>query len=64
MTAREIYEAIAARELYEFKAKDPFGIVRNTLSKKSVENTHSCASKEKLFTRVDKARFALITVGK
>ena len=31
MTADEIYEVISSRELYEFKAKSPKGVLRSQL---------------------------------
>ncbi len=60
MTAQEVYEAIRQRELFEFKAKEPFSVVRNSLSRHSVENTHSCASKNKYFQRVDGTKYKVL----
>ncbi|MEZ6133957.1 MAG: hypothetical protein R3C53_03505 [Pirellulaceae bacterium] len=38
MTAKEIYDSINSKQLYEFKAKDPFAILRAQLNKHCVEN--------------------------
>lgn len=59
MTANEIYEAIVAGKLYEFNAKEPLGIVRNQLNRHCVGNDHSCASKTKLFRRIDRELYEL-----
>lgn len=61
MTAQEIYDEITTKNLYEFKAKSPVGIVRNALSRHSVENTHSCASKHKCFRHADNGRYEKFT---
>lgn len=57
MTAQEVYDEITAKNLYEFKAKSPIGIVRNALSRHSVQNTHACASKHKCFSQREDGRF-------
>lgn len=51
MTAKEIYDSILARQLYDFKAKDPFAILRAQLNKHCVENRSKAASPRKLFTK-------------
>lgn len=57
MTAQEVYDEIAAKGLYEFKAKSPIDIVRNALSRHSMQNTHNCASKNKCFSQLDDGRY-------
>ena len=51
MSAQEIYDSIVAKDLYEFKAKDPFAILRAQLNKHCVENQSKAASPRKLFTK-------------
>ena len=58
MSAREIYDSIVAGNLYEFKSKVPFGIVRNQLSRHCVENTNDGAAPQKRFRKVEKDLFA------
>ena len=58
MSAREIYDAIVASKLYEFKSKDPFGIVRNQITRHCVENTNAGAATQKRFRKVEKDFFA------
>ena len=58
MSAREIYDSIVAGKIYEFKSKDPFGIVRNQISRHCVENTKDGAAPRKLFRKVEKDLFA------
>ena len=57
MTAAEVYAAITTGNLFTFNSKDPVGIVRSALSRHSVENQHSCASKTKHFNQLPDARF-------
>jgi hypothetical protein len=52
MTAAEVYAAIIKGNLFAFNSKDPVGIVRSALSRHSVENQHSCASKNKHFSQL------------
>ena len=58
MSAREIYDSIVSGKLYEFKSKDPFGIVRNQISRHCVENTKDGAAPRILFRKVEKDLFA------
>ena len=58
MTAAEVHSAITKGNLFEFNSKDPVGIVRSALSRHSVENKHSCASKTKHFSQLPDGRFA------
>jgi len=51
---QEVLAEIKAANCYKFKAKDPLGVVRNCLSRHSVENTHSCASPHKRFQKFGK----------
>jgi restriction system protein len=57
MTVKEIYDAIVEGRLYKFQAKDPYNIVRNQLSRHSVENSHSCAATAKQFRMTSDGRF-------
>lgn len=59
MSPREIYEAILAEGLYEFKAKDAFGVVRNQLSR-HCEGKGKDLSNLKLFRRNDLGNFKLV----
>jgi len=58
MSAREIYDSIVASKLYEFKSKDPFGIVRNQITRHCVGNTKDGAAPQKRFRKVEKDLFA------
>ena len=57
MTPQEVYDEIVAKNLYEFNSKSPVGIVRNAMSRHSVQNTHTCASKNKLFSQSSDGRY-------
>ena len=59
MTAAEVYSAITNGNLLTFNSKDPIGIVRSALSRHSVENQHSCASKTKFFRQTKNNRYQL-----
>lgn len=54
---REVLKRLLEDGAYEFRTKDPHGIVRNCLSRHAIQNTHSCSSKRKLFHRCDDGRF-------
>ena len=58
MTPAEVYAAIIKGNLFAFNSKDPVGIVRSALSRHSVENQHSCASKNKHFSQLPDGRFS------
>lgn len=60
MTADAVFAEIQSKSLYEFNSKNPQGIVRNCLSRHSVENTLPNASKKKLFTKKSDGTFALV----
>ncbi len=60
MTAAEVYSAINKGNLFTFNSKDPIGIVRSTLSRHSVENQHSCASKNKHFNQSSDGRYRVL----
>ena len=60
MSPREIYEAILAQGLYEFKAKDAFGVVRNQLSRHCVGKANGAVSSLKLFQQNGLGNFELI----
>lgn len=57
MTAAEVHSAITKGNLFEFNSKDPVGIVRSALSRHSVENQHSCASKSKHFSQLPDGKY-------
>ena len=60
LTVQQIYDRIRKGNLYEFRAADPFGVVRNQLYKHTEGNTHTCTTKRKLFRRSSDGRFRLI----
>jgi hypothetical protein len=60
MSAAEVYEKIAGARLFEFKSKDPVGIVRNALSRHCEQNQHSCSSTNKLFTKLPNGWYSRI----
>ena len=60
LSAQEIYNRIAAGEHYEFQTKDPFGVIRSQLYKRTEGNDHSCAAKRKLVRKTPDGRFTLI----
>lgn len=60
MSAREIYDSIVAGKLYEFKSKDPFGIVRSQISRHCIENAKDGAAPRKLFRKVEKDLFEIV----
>lgn len=49
MTADEIYDVIAARGLYEFKAKSPRSILRSQLRRHSVNVTGTHQTSKAIF---------------
>ena len=57
MTAAEVHSAITKGNLFAFNSKDPVGIVRSALSRHSVENQHSCASKKKHFSQLPDGKY-------
>jgi len=59
MSAAEVYAAINGNNLFEFNSKDPLGIVRNAMSRHSIENQHSCASNQKCFSQLPDGRYLL-----
>jgi hypothetical protein len=61
MTAAEVHSAIIKGYLFEFNSKDTVGIVRSALSRHSVENQHSCASKTKHFNQLPDSKYCPIT---
>ena len=60
MTLREIYDTIVTDQLYEFRSKAPFGIVRNQLKRHCIENNHACAPSKKLFKQVENDTYTLL----
>ncbi len=60
LTVQQIYDKIVEQSLYEFRAKDPYNIVRNQLKRHCVENTHSCAAKSKQFRTTPDGCFTLL----
>jgi hypothetical protein len=63
MTAAEVYTSIINGSLFVFNSKDPVGIVRSALSRHSVENQHSCASKNKYFNQSSDGRYRVLRQG-
>jgi restriction system protein len=61
MSAREIYDAILAEGLYEFKAKDAYGVVRNQLSRHCEGKANGAVSSLKLFQQNEAGNFVLIS---
>ena len=59
LSLQEIYEEICRQKLYEFKAKDPIGVVRSQLKRNCegapVKNTATRA----IFTKTDDGRFGM-----
>jgi len=60
MTADAVFAEIQSKSLYEFDSKNPQGIVRNCLSRHSLENTLPNASKRKIFSKKSDGSFAVI----
>jgi hypothetical protein len=60
MTADAVFTEIQSKSLYEFDSKNPQGIVRNCLSRHSLENTLPNASKRKIFSKNSDGSFAVI----
>jgi len=60
MTADAVFAEIQSKSLYEFNSKNPQGIVRNCLSRHSIENTLPNASKKKIFSKQGDGSFDLI----
>ena len=57
MTAAEVFASIIKGNLFAFNSRDPVGIVRSALSRHSIENQHSCASKTKHFSRLPDGKY-------
>lgn len=60
LTADEIHSLIIERELYSFPAKDPVGVVRNTLRRHCVDLDFATANKQKYFSRDVNQRYSLL----
>lgn len=60
LSALEIHDRIVTGKLYEFKAKDSLGVIRNQLYKRTEGNDHSCAAKRKLVRKMPDGQFTLI----
>jgi len=60
MTAAEVYSSVTKGNLFTFNSKDPVGIVRSALSRHSVENLHTCASKNKHFNQSSDGRYRVL----
>jgi len=61
MTAAEIYAAIVAGSLFEFKSKSAASIVRSQLRRHCEGVTHQNAASSKLFRLVGGDRYELIS---
>lgn len=60
MTAAEIYSAITAKGLYDFRAKQPVQVLHQQLRRHCVGVETAVSAKVKVFTRVGEDRFALL----
>jgi hypothetical protein len=60
MTAAEIYDAIMAKELYSFPAKDPIHVVRSTLRRHCVNMDFPSARQTKYFSAQEDGRYTLL----
>jgi len=59
LTAKEIYDAIVAENLYDFKAKDPESVVNSQIRRHTLGLDFPSASPVKLFKMVEGNRYAL-----
>lgn len=59
MTADEIYEVIISRELYEFKAKSPKGVLRSQLRRHCKSESPAQASSAPTFVISPDGHFSL-----
>ena len=59
MSAREIFETIQSKKLYDFKAKDPANIVRGQLRRHSVGSKSKVAPESRCFEATDGGLFKL-----
>lgn len=60
MTSRDIYELIAQKRLYDFKAKDPASVVRKQLRRHCVQMKSSLGAGAKYFRMTDDGLFELL----
>jgi len=60
MTVSEIYSAITARGLYDFKAKQPVQVLLQQLKRHCVGVENAASSKTKAFARQGEDRFVLL----
>jgi hypothetical protein len=60
MTAPEIYAEIAAKRLYDFKAKRPLQVLLQQLRRHSVGFDTATSSKTKVFARQGEDQFVLL----
>lgn len=59
MTADEIYEVISSKNLYEFKAQSPRGVVRSQLRRHSANITGPHQAKSQCFNLSADGKFSL-----
>lgn len=59
MSSSDIYSAIQAKGLYDFKAKDPANIVRGTLRKNAVGTKSKTPEGSRCFKVTEGGKFAL-----
>jgi restriction system protein len=59
LTAKELYNAIVAQNLYDFKAKEPVGVVNGQIRRRCVGLDFPSASPVKFFKIVEGNRYAL-----
>lgn len=60
MTADEIYEVIASRSLYEFKAQSPKSVLRSQLRRHSANITGPNQAKDQKFNMSADGQFTLV----
>ena len=60
LSVSEIYEAILAKKLYSFKAKQPMQVLQQQLRRHSLGVANAASSKIKLFSVSEQGRFALL----
>ena len=60
MSAREIYDSISSRGLYEFKAKDPANIVRSQLRRHCIDVKRPAGARTKYFKMAADGNFDLL----
>jgi hypothetical protein len=60
ITAEEIYEVILRENFYEFKAKNPFSILKSTLRKHSMGVVQGKKAGKEYFRLDDNSKYSLL----